>query len=344
MIAGGRDGKVRWGILGAAKIALERVIPATQRSAVAEVVAIASRAPDRARAAADSFGIPRAHGSYEALLGDPDVEVIYNPLPNHLHVPWSIRALEAGKHVLCEKPLALDANDARRLLAARDRTGRLVQEAVMVRTHPRWMGAREAVRAGRIGRLRAVMGFFSYPNEDPANVRNQRDIGGGGGLLDVGFYAVTISRFLFEAEPRRVVGLCEHDPRFGVDRLSSALLDFPDGGQAVFTVSSQLPNHQALDIHGTRGRIQVPIPWSMPADQPSRLLFDDGGSLLKDNLQVVSFDACDQWTVQCELFSRAVRAGAPALVPLEDAVANMQVLDAIHRSARSGCWEDPAES
>src|SRR3569623_1199382 len=230
--------RVRWGILGAARIAMERVIPATQACAQAEVVAIASRALDKAQAISARRSIPRAYGSYEELLADPDVDVIYNPLPIHLHVPWSIRAMEAGKHVLCEKPIALDAAEARQLIAARERTGKQVQEAAMVRTHPRWLGARELVRAGRIGPLRAMTGFFSYFNESPDNVRNQPGIGGGG-LLDVGFYPISMSRFIFEAEPVRVIGLLEQDRRFGVDRLASAILDYPNDTQATIPYAPQ---------------------------------------------------------------------------------------------------------
>jgi len=220
--------KTRWGILGVAKIALEKVIPAIQAGPTGQVVAIASRSIDKAQAAAARFAIPRAYGCYEELLADPEVDAIYNPLPNHLHVPWSIRALEAGKHVLCEKPIARDAVEASQLVAARERTGRLVQEAAMVRTHPRWLGARALVRAGRIGELRSMAGFFSYFNGSPANVRHQPNMGGGG-LLDIGFYPITMSRFMFESEPVRVMGLLEIDPRFGVDRLASAILEFPRG-------------------------------------------------------------------------------------------------------------------
>jgi predicted dehydrogenase len=327
---------IRWGVLGAAKIAREYVIPATNATAGSQVVALASRAPDRAQALAAQFGIARVHGSYEALLADPEVDAIYNPLPNHLHVPWSIKAMEAGKHVLCEKPIARDAGEAEQLIAARDRTGRLIQEAAMVRTHPRWLGARELIRAGHIGDLRAVVGFFAYHNVAPDNVRNQADLGGGG-LLDVGFYPTTISRFLFEAEPTRVMGLCDLDPRFGTDRLTSAILQFP-AGQATFICSTQLANHQALDIHGTLGRIGVEIPWSMPSDRPSRLLLDDGKSLTKDTVKEIPFAACDQWQVQCQLFCDAIRSGGPAPIPIEDAVANMRVLDAIALSARTGRW------
>jgi predicted dehydrogenase len=334
--------RLRWGVLGVAKIATEKVIPAIQACPDATVLAIASRSLERARMAADAAGIPRAYGSYDDLLADPEIEAIYNPLPNHLHVPWSIRALESGKHVLCEKPIALTAAEARRLMDVRDRTGRLIQEAVMVRTHPRWLGARDLVRGGRVGELRAITGFFSYHNVAPENVRNRADIGGGG-LLDIGFYPITMSRFLFETEPTRVMALCDRDPVFGIDRLTSAILDFPGGGQATFTCATQLVPHQALEIFGSRGRIAVEIPWSMPSDRPSRLLVDDGAHLNKDNLETVSFPACDQWQVQCDRFTAAIRSGSPAPVPIEDAVANMRVIDAVFRSARSGRWERPSD-
>lgn len=333
---------IRWGVLGAAKIALEYVIPATNATPGAQVVALASRSTERGRAAADRFGIPRVYQSYQALLEDPDIDVVYNPLPNHLHVPWSIKALEAGKHVLCEKPLALNAHEAVRLLEARDRTGLLAQEAVMVRTHPRWLGARDLVRSGAIGELRAVTGFFAYRNLAPENYRNTAGMGGGG-LLDVGFYPITMARFLFETEPTRVMGLCDLDPVFGTDRLTSAILEFPRG-QATFICSTQMADHQALDIHGTHGRIGVEIPWSMPADRPSRLLLDDGQSLTKDTVQAIPFPACDQWQVQCQRFCQAIRDGGPAPVPLEDAVANMRVLDAVALAARTGRWVSPCET
>jgi len=329
--------KTRWGILGVAKIALEKVMPAIQAGATGEVVAIASRSLVKAKAAADRLHIPRAYGSYEELLADADVEAIYIPLPNHLHVPWSIRALDAGKHVLCEKPIATSAAEAETLIAAAARTGRLVQEAAMVRTHPRWLGAREMVRSGRIGELRSITAFFSYFNESPTNVRHDPAMGGGG-LLDIGFYPTTLARFMFEAEPVRVVGALEVDPRFGVDRLASAILEFARG-HAIFTCSTQLVPHQSVDMLGTRGRIGMDTPWSMPHDRASRLLVEDIDR--PGQLDEITFAACDQWGVQSDLFCEAIVAGKPAPIPIEDAIANMRVIDALFRSARSGHWETP---
>jgi predicted dehydrogenase len=330
---------VRWGVLGAARIALEKVIPAMERGRFSTVLAIASRDRAKARQAARRLGVERAYGSYEELLADPDVEAVYNPLPNHLHVPWSVRAMEAGKHVLCEKPVALDRKEAALLLAARRRTGKLIQEAFMVRAHPQWLGARELVREGAIGELRAIQGFFSYTNRDPRDVRNIPEIGGGG-LLDIGCYPVTLSRFLFEAEPRRVLGLIERDPDLGIDRLSSAILDF-QRGQATFTVSTQLVPYQRMHILGTAGRLEVEIPFNAPRDRPSRIFLDDGSDLRGKGIRKIAFATCDQFTIQGDIFSRAILDGGPAPVPIEDAVHNMAVLDAIFRSARTGRWEKP---
>jgi predicted dehydrogenase len=327
--------KVRWGILGTSRFALDRMIPAIQAGRNGSILAIASRSLEKARASAERFGIPRAYGTYDELLADVEVDAVYIPLPNHLHVPWSIRAMEAGKHVLCEKPIAVSAAEAEQLLVARARTGRLVGEAAMVRTHPRWLGARELVRRGRIGELRAMTGFFSYFNDSPENVRNQPGIGGGG-LLDIGFYPITMSRFMFEAEPTRVLGLLDVDPRFGVDRMASAILEFARG-HAIFTCSTQLSPHQSLDILGTEGRIGIEIPWSMPDDRESRLLVDAGPSGATEE----RFAACNQWGLHCDRFAEAVRDGGEAPVPIEDSIANMRVIDALFRSAESGRWERP---
>ena len=328
--------KVRWGVLGVAKIAVEKVIPAMQLGRYSSVVAIASRSPERARRAAKQLDLPRAHGSYEDLLADPEVDAIYNPLPNHLHVPWSIEAARAGKHVLCEKPLALDADEARSLLAARDETGVLIQEAVMVRTHPQWLAARELMRLGRIGEPRAAQGFFSYHNTDPANVRNIESIGGGG-LLDIGFYPITTTRFFFDEEPSRVCGLIERDPDLKIDRLTSAILEFPSG-HASFTCSTQLVPYQRMHFFGTKGRIEVEIPFNAPRDRPCRIFLDDGSDLHGKGIETFAFETCDQYTIQGDLFSKAILDGGPAPVPLEDSVRNMEVIDAIFRSAREGGW------
>jgi predicted dehydrogenase len=331
--------KVRWGVLGAADIAIKKVIPAMQRGAWSRVTAIASRDLDRARRAADALDIEKAYGSYEELLADADIEAIYNPLPNHLHVPWTVRAAEAGKHVLCEKPIALTAAEAETLLGVRERTGVKLEEAFMIRTHPQWLGALDIVRSGRIGPVRCVMCYFGYFNRDPENIRNVPEYGGGA-LMDVGCYAILGSRLAFGEEPTRVVGRVEQDPRFGTDVLTSAILDFPSG-QAVFTCSTQAVPYQRIHILGTTGRVEIEIPFNAPPDAPCRIFVDDGSTLSGSGADVVEFPICDQYTIQGDAFSRSVREDTDVPFPLESSIANMAVIEAIFRSASTDAWESP---
>jgi len=335
-----RFAPVRWGILGAAKIALEKVIPGMRGSAKAQVVAIASRDIAKARSAANRLGIPRAYGSYQELIADPDIEAIYNPLPNHLHVPWSIRAAQEGKHVLCEKPIALTAREALDLLEARDRTGVQIGEAFMVRTHPQWHKVREIIASGRIGELRLVAGHFSYYRRDPGDIRSRVEWGGGA-LMDVGCYPITISRWLFGAEPTEVVGLIERDPDMQIDRLTSGLLRF-EGGQATFSCAGQLVQYQAMQIFGTRGRISVEIPFNPPPGDECRVFVDDGRDLTGGGIEAITFPPVDQYTLQADRFSEAIRGIGSVPVALEDAMGNMAVIDALFRSAESREWERPA--
>jgi predicted dehydrogenase len=273
-------------------------------------------------------------------LADPEIEAIYNPLPNQLHVPWSIKAAEAGKHVLCEKPLSLTVAEAKTLLAVRDRTGVKIGEAFMVRTHPQWLRTRELIGSGRIGALRSVVGFFSYFNRDAANIRNIPHYGGGG-MMDIGCYPITTSRFIFDEEPSRVLGLVERDPEMKIDRLASAILDFPSG-QSTFTCSTQLVPYQRMQFLGTKGRIEIEIPFNAPVDRPGRIFIDDGRDLFGGGVVTESFPVCDQYTIQADAFSRAVREGTEVPVSLEDAVKNMAVIEAVLRSAESSRWETPS--
>jgi predicted dehydrogenase len=328
--------KVRWGILGVARIATVKVIPAMQRGDCSEIVAIASRDLEKARRAAADLGIPKAYGSYEELLADPEIEAIYNPLPNHLHVPWSIWAAEAGKHVLCEKPVSLSVAECRTLIDARDRTGMKIGEAFMVRTHPQWLRARELVRSGEIGELRAVMTAFSYNNRDPKNIRNVEEWGGGA-LMDIGCYPIHLSRFLFGEEPTRALGLIDRDPEMRIDRLTSAVLEFPSG-QAVFTCSTQMVPYQRVQILGTRGRIEVEIPVNAPPNRPCRIWIDSGADVFGSGIRGEEFEVCDQYTIQGDLFSKAVREGGEPPVPLEDSLRNMAVIEAVVQSAREEGW------
>ena len=331
--------KVKWGVLGVAKIAVEKVIPAMQHGEVSEIAAIASRDLGKARAAADKLGIARAFGAYEDLIADTEIEAVYNPLPNELHVPWTLRALAAGKHVLCEKPIALDAAEARPLIDARNGSGKLVAEAFMVRYHPQWRRARELARAGSIGEPRAIQTFFSYRLLDPENVRNRPP--GGGGIYDIGCYAILTARYIFGAEPTRVAATIDHDPNFRTDRLTSAILEFPGGRHATFTVATQLSAHQRVTIVGDAGRIEVMIPFNAPPDRPTEIAIDSGADLSGGGRRVEQFAICDQYTLQGDAFSRAIVDGSPLEFPIEDAIANMRVIDALFRSAAQGSWETP---
>jgi predicted dehydrogenase len=332
--------KVKWGVLGAASIAVRKVIPGMQKGAWSEIAAIASRDLNKAKAAAADLKIEKAYGSYEELLADPEIEAVYNPLPNHLHVPWSIKAAEVGKHVLCEKPIAMNAAEARTLLAVRERTGVKIGEAFMVKTHPQWLRTKELIREGRIGELRAIVGVFSYFNRNPENVRHKPEWGGGG-LLDIGCYPITTSRFMFGTEPLRVSGVVERDPDFGTDRLASAILEF-GGGQSIFTCGTQIVPYQRMQFLGTKGRIEIEIPFNASVDRPTRIFVDDGSDVAGKGIRTETIPACDQYTVQGDAFSRAILENSDVPVPLEDAISNMSVIDAVFRSAESGKWEKPS--
>ena len=327
--------KVRWGILSTANIGMLKVTPAIQKSAHSEVVAIASRDLGKAQAAAAQLGIPRAYGSYEELFADPDIDAIYNPLPNHLHVPMTVAAAQAGKHVLCEKPIARTAAEAEGLRACPP--DRIVLEAFMVRFHPQWQRAREIIRSGELGEVRAINAVFAYHNVDPANVRNQADIGGGG-ILDIGCYPVTAGRFLFEGEPSRVVSLLERDPDFGTDRLATVIADFGGGRQLSFTCSTQLAGHQRVQVFGSKAKLEIVIPFNAPPDERTAITIDTGapidGSLARREI----LPACDQYTEQAEAFALAVLGERPLPWGIEDSIASMRVLDAIFRSEREGGW------
>jgi predicted dehydrogenase len=331
--------KVKWGVLGIANIAVEKVIPPMQRGEATQIAGIASRDLGKARAAADKLGIARAFGSNEDLLADGEIEAVYNPLPNDLHIPWTLRALEAGKHVLCEKPIALDADQAHPLIEARKRSGKLVAEAFMVRYHPQWRRAKELAEIGAVGDPRAIQTFFSYRLLDPENVRNR--LPGGGGTYDIGGYAILTGRYIFGAEPTRVVATLDRDPNFRTDRLASAILEFPGGRNATFCVATQLSAHQRVTIVGEAGRIEIGIPFNAPPDRPAEIVIDTGADLFGGGRRVEQFAVCDQYTLQGDAFSRAILGETPLEFPIEDALANMRIIDALFRSAERGSWEAP---
>ena len=324
--------KINWGVLSTAKIGLNKVIPALKASRHGTVVAIASRDEARGREAARQLGIPKTHSSYEALLADADIQAVYIPLPNHLHVPWTIKALEAGKHVLCEKPIGLNSAEALQLVEAARRFPKLkVMEAFMYRHHPQWQKTVQLIGEGGVGELRTVHSVFSYWNVDPQNIRNQGDIGGGG-MMDIGCYCVSLSRFLFRSEPLRVLGLAQFDPLFRTDRMASGILEFPNG-TATFTCSTQLAPYQRVNIFGTEGRIEIEIPFNAPPDRACRLWHQRGATTIEHVVETA-----DQYTLQGDLFARSILDDTPVPTPLQDAVENMRVIEAVLSSARTRTW------
>jgi len=324
--------KLRWGILSTAHIAREKVIPGIQKADRCDVVAIASRDTDQARRVADQLGIPKAHGSYEALLADPEIDAVYIPLPNHLHAEWTIAAARAGKHVLCEKPLAMSAAEAEGMVDVCRAEGIRLMEAFMYRLHPSWIAVRELVASGRIGRLLAVQSWFSYFNDDAANIRNIRAYGGGA-LMDIGCYSVNLSRMLFGGEPVRVEASVTRDPTSGVDVLTSGLLEFDDG-VATFACSTRAEPDQRVHVYGTEGRISVGIPFNIPPDRPTQVFVTAGGDPpVAPDTEVLTFETADPYAVEAQRFAEAVLDGGPTPIPPEDAVANMRVIERIFEAA-----------
>jgi predicted dehydrogenase len=331
--------KIRWGILSTANIAVKKVIPSMQEGGLCEISAIASRDSEKARITANSLGIKKHYSSYEELLADAEIDAIYNPLPNHLHLQWTTKAAEAGKHVLCEKPIGMNDGEVRELIKVRDQYNVKIQEAFMVRTHPKWLAVRDLIKQGRIGNLQAITGFFSYFNDDKSNIRNNLATGGGA-LMDIGCYCLNISRWLFEAEPNRVASLIERDRETGVDILTSAMLDFPTG-QSTFSCSTRLVPFQRMEFFGTKGRIEVQIPFNIPLETPTKIFIDDGTDLYGENIETIEFETANQYTIQGDLFSQSILDSTEQPLSLEDSYKNMAAIDAVFRSAETGNWEIP---
>jgi predicted dehydrogenase len=324
--------ELRWGILSTADIGRTKVVPAMQKAKRNRVVAVASREPNRAADYARELAIPTVHPSYEALLADPGVDAVYIPLPNHMHAEWAMAAARAKKHVLCEKPLAMNAAEAARMVAVAEQEDVILAEAFMYRLHPSWQKVREIVASGRIGRLSAVQSWFGYYNDDPANIRNIVEAGGGA-LLDVGCYCINLSRMLFDGEPHRVSGSMVRDPALGVDTLTSGMLEF-DTGVATFTCSTRTETDQRVHIYGTQGRISIGIPFNIPPDRPTEIYVTAGGDPpVAPDTETIKFETADPYTVQAEFFAAAVLDGTPMPFPASDAVGNMRVVDLIVETA-----------
>jgi predicted dehydrogenase len=329
--------KIKWGVLGASKIAIEKVIPAMAGHEQFEVTAIASRDLEKAKAAAEKLNVPGYFGSYEALIQDPDIDVVYIPLPNDLHVPYTLKCIEAGKHVLCEKPLALKAEDIDRLIQARDKYKVKVGEAFMVKSHPQWIKAREIVKQGDLGKVSVVHGFFSYHNVKPENIRNKPEHGGGA-IWDIGCYPVFTSRFVLGEEPVRVVASLEYDKEFGTDKLASVILEFPSA-KMVFSASTQLVPYQRMNFYGEKKELEVRIPFNAPPDRPCEIRID-AGDVFNESFETLAFDTCNQYRLQAEAFTKAIVEDTEVPVSLENAKANAKVLEAIFLSAKEGRWVD----
>lgn len=328
--------KIKWGILSTAKIGLNSVIPALKKGSLGEVHAIASRSLDKAKVAAHSLGIPQAYGSYEELLADPGIDAIYNPLPNNMHLEWNLKAMEAGKHVLCEKPLGLTVEEVEEMIRVRDRCGVKAGEAFMSKSHPQWHDTRHRIHRGEIGQPRLLQSAFCYHNTDPENIRNIPEMGGGG-TWDIGCYCITLSRFVFEEEPTRVVASMDMDPEFGTDRLASVIMEFPSG-QAHFGVSTQAALFQRMQIVGDQGHLEVRIPFTPPIDQSTHI-DQDNGNYLPQAIQRHEYETVDQYSLMGDQFARAILEDGKVPVSFEDALLNTKVLTAVYRSAESGAWE-----
>jgi predicted dehydrogenase len=325
--------KVRWGILSTAKIGLKQVIPAMQKSKYVDVVAIASRDIKKAESAANELGIPKAYAEYETLLADPDIDAIYNPLPNHLHVPYTIKALQAGKHVLCEKPIGMNAIEAQQLLDACKQYPQLkVMEAFMYRFHPQWQKAKQLVDEGALGEVKNIQAFFSYYNADAGNIRNKPETGGGA-LMDIGCYCISFPRFITNSEPQRVVSLMDFDPTMQTDRITSGMLDFGKGLTATFTCSTQLEPYQRVNIFGTKGRLEIEIPVNAVADEPAHLWLQNNRIV-----QEIITEPVNQYTLQADEFSKAILNNTDVPTPLTDGLNNMKVIDALFKSAKERVW------
>lgn len=328
---------VNWGILSTSNFATERFLPGLRKSSLVRLAAVGSRNLERAKAFAKTNGVARAYGSYEEVLQDPEIELVYIPLPNHLHVEWTIKAAKAGKHVLCEKPMGMNAKDVEKLKPYARKVH--IAEAFMVRFHPQWVETRERVRKGEIGRVTHMHVAFAYNNLDPRNIRNIASTGGGA-LYDIGCYAIVAGRWFFEAEPIRAVGMADKDPKFKTDRVFSALLDFGKGRPLALSVATQSVVHQRVHIFGTKGRMEISIPFNQPQDEPTIYLMHDGSSLHGLDAKKVTVPTADQYQLQAEYYSKLVRSGEkPSPKRLEDAIRNMRVIDALFKSVKTGRFE-----
>ena len=324
--------KIRFGVLGVSNHFYKRIVLPLQKAKNCEVVAMASRNPIKSKEAAQEFDIPIFALSYDELISSDEVDAIYIPLPNHLHSEWTIKALEAGKPVLCEKPLAMDAQEAKQMADLSIKLGVPLMEGFMYRFHPLWQHIRNIIRTNQIGQINAIHTIFSYNNPSPTNIRNIKEYGGGA-LMDIGCYAISVPRFLLGREPKKVMATMVKHPEFKTDMHTSALLDFGDVN-ASFFVSTGSEAFQKVEIIGSAGTITVPIPFNTYVDTPSTITVNTGQGERK-----VEFPTCDPYGIMFDAFSESLIEQKPVPVPIEDAIHNMKVVDAVVASAKSGTWE-----
>ncbi len=312
--------------MGCAHIATEQVIPAMLSCQYGEVYAIASRSTEKAQNIAEQFGISKCYGSYEGLLADDDLDAVYIPLPNHLHVQWAIKSLAADKHVLVEKPVGLSSKEAERLLQETNKYPHLkVMEAFMYRHHPQWLKVKELVDQGAIGDIKTIQSSFSFFEEDPKSIVNSKEFGGGS-LMDIGCYSISLSRYIYGSEPKNIAAIIDYHPEFKVDVLASGILEF-ETGTSVFFSSTQLADNQQAQIFGTKGNIKFEWPFNPPTDKPSKIWVTIG-----DDCKTIEFETCNQYTIQADLFALAIINNTPVPTPLEDSVKNMIVIEKLEES------------
>jgi len=322
--------KIRWGIIGSANIAKGSVIPGIQQSETGEVVAIASRGLEKAKETAEQLNISKAYGSYEELLQDPEIEAVYIPLPNHLHKEWTIRAAEAGKHVLCEKPLALDADEAEEMVAACEKAGVVFAEAFMYRYHPRYKLINELIDSGEIGDIRGIHGTFTFNNaKDSGNVRYKKEWGGGS-LYDVGVYPISAARMILNEEPKAAtVHAFFSEKHDDVDMMASGILEFDKGVALTFDCGMWAAFRNELEILGTNGRIEVPSAFITHQNEQDHIIVHTN-----DGKRELEVPYLNQYALQADAMGRSIRNGEALPFPSQDAVLNMKVIDACLTSAR----------
>ena len=316
------DKKIKFGILSTANIAMTQVIPAMLKTKYCQVMGIASRSSKKAENAAKQFQLPKYYCSYQSLLDDMEIDAVYIPLPNHLHVEWAIKALRAGKHVLVEKPIALSSSEANRLKDESKKHPKLkIMEAFMYKHHPQWIKTKKMIDNGDIGILKVIQSSFSFFDNKPESIVNNKALGGGS-LMDIGCYPISVARFLFDAEPIKILANIDYHPQFKVDSIASGILEFKEGYSTFFS-SIHLAYNQQVKIFGTTGIIEFDVPFNPSNTVPSKIFYTKN----EQKPETIEFEICDQYTLQADAFASAIMKDKDVSTSLEDAVNNMVVIE-----------------